>query len=102
MTVPADRVDPLAGLAALGRRFDGPIPSDMRRTARAGGELPAARLEAAARSRLFDRLARQAQSALAEGRMRPTVERQRAASTLRFYRLAGLRWHDRAAALQRL
>lgn len=91
----------LIALAALERRFDGPIPAELRATAM-GGRPHAA---AGAGSALFDRLARHATAALARTRetagannAEGSAERQaRLARDLRLYREAGLACRDAAA-----
>lgn len=90
----------LTALAALERRFDGPIPAELRAVAM-GGRPHAA---ASARSALFDRLARHATAALARTRetaganAKTSAERQaRLARDLRLYREAGLACRDAAA-----
>lgn len=88
----------LTALAALERRFDGPIPAELRAIAMGGRPHAAASAESA----LFDRLARHAAAALARTRetagAEASAERQaRLARDLRLYREAGLACRDAAA-----
>ena len=92
-----------SSLDVLERRFDGPVPSELRRAARAGGRPQAAALQAATESLLIDRLAGHATQALA--RLRPQGFTDPDDSTmaavardLALYRRAGLAWFRHANA----
>lgn len=60
--------DPLGAMAALERRYDGPVPEILRRAALASGPVRLAASDTASRSALIDRLAQQARDSLARRR----------------------------------
>ena len=90
-----------SSLDVLERRFDGPVPTELRRAARAGGRPQAEAMQAAIESLLIDRLAGHATQALARLRLHgftdPDVSTMAAvARDLALYRRAGLAWFRRA------
>lgn len=94
---PPSEPHPLDAMAALERRYDGPVPETLRRAARAGG---AARLEASeamSRSALFDRRAQHARAALAGRRQAGGMPDATASRDLDHHRRAGLAWRERGA-----
>jgi len=95
-----DAFAPAPDLAALGRRYDGPIPTALLEAALWGPALLAAG-RTAAESRLFDRLARHAGSAIARHRQRGRNARvpPELAYDLLSHRRVGLAWYRRAREL---
>jgi hypothetical protein len=103
MSLAPDRpgADPLAALAELERRYDGPIPEPLRRIARHGSGHVVRRLHAAGQAAFF--------TAMARGQIRAIRLRRRDGSfypamleDLGLYRDERRRWRQRAALVARL
>lgn len=100
------RPDSAAAVAALERRYTGPVPAHLLAAARAGSARRRDLIRALAESRALDALAGRVRAGLA-GRRSCLAARDctadrtlaRLAVNLDFYRSVARRWHDRAERL---